>query len=579
MTQFAINFSRHLAILIAVVCISEYVVMIIFNVTGLNDSLPRELEAIADSLLLLVFSSAPVFLWVVKPIIKISQERQNELENLVEALEGAGDAVIITDTSATIVFVNKAFTTITGYSAEEAIGNNPRMLQSGKQSKAFYKMMWRSLINTGVWQGEVWNKRKNGEVFPESLHIKTLTDEHGKIKGYVGIFNDITEQRRQEAMMLQSQKLEAIGTLVGGVAHNFNNMLAGIIGKAYLAKKCTTDPKALENLGDIENISNDASHIVRQLLTFAHENMQQKQVTPIVPLLKEASKTAGLGISEDIEFSMNFTSEPLMVYCDPVEIQQVLVNLINNARDALTTTRSRKISVTVERKHWEDCPRSQNCSVCNADVAHIVVEDTGNGISEANMSYIFDPFFTTKEIGKGTGLGLSMAKGAVEAHGGTIHISSKVGVGTKIEICLPVTNQPSGQNKQKQKVINASRKTTILVIDDDHIVRTTLGQILNTLGYETLFAVNGEEGVQTFQTHNDQISLIITDIVMPVMDGPSAIERIRDIKPDLPVVFITGYPDDKLNNGIPDHHLNASITKPFSVAQLSSEVHHLIQDG
>lgn len=550
--------------------------MIIFDVTGLKDMLPRELEAIADSLLLLVFSSLPVFLWVVTPIIKISQEKQDELENLVEALEGAGDAVIITDTSASIAFVNKAFTTITGYSAEEAIGNNPSMLQSGKQSKAFYKMMWQSLKNTGSWQGEVWNKRKNGELFPESLHIKTLTDDNGKIKGYVGIFNDVTEQRRQEAIMLQSQKLESIGTLVGGVAHNFNNMLAGIIGKTYLAKKRSTDPKAIENLKDIENISNDASHIVRQLLTFAHENMQQKQVTPIVPLLKEASKTAGLGISEDIEFTTDFTAELLMVYCDPVEIQQVLVNLINNARDALTTTRPRHISVTVKRKDWEHCPRNKTCTVCSADVAHIIIEDTGDGISEADMAYIFDPFFTTKEAGKGTGLGLSMTKGAVESHGGSIQISSTPGVGTKIEICLPITNQPSEQNKQQQEVISASSKTSILVIDDDDIVRTTLGQILNSLGYEALFAANGEEGVQIFQAHKDRVSLIITDIVMPVMDGLAATEIIRKIKPELPVIFITGYPDDKLNNVVPDHHLNATITKPFSIAQLSAEVHHLI---
>ncbi|MES0372307.1 MAG: response regulator [Mariprofundaceae bacterium] len=569
-------YARYVLILVAVITTSEYAVMILFDLTGLEDSLSQEAEALFDSFLLIIISAAPIYFWVIKPVIRLSQDYQLKLKLLVEALDGAADVVIITDSNANMTYINRAFTTVTGYSQDEVIGKNPRILQSGKQSKAFYSTMWDTIITTGKWSGEVWNKRKNGELFLESLRIKSIKDDAGDVKSYIGIITDITETRQQEELLAKTQKIESIGMLVGGVAHNFNNMLAAIMGKAYLAQQMTTDPEANQHLIDIEEISNDAALIVSQLLSYSHDSIKHKEATQIVSLLKEATKTAQLGISEDIEFITNFTTEKLIVYCDQMEIQQVLMNLINNARDSLTTSLPRRISVTVESKPWEGCPRSDTCPVCNSEVAHVVIEDTGSGIDEDHLKHIFDPFFTTKGIGEGTGLGLSMTMGTVESHGGVINVSSTVGVGTKVEICLPLTDKIVEDGEQKQQPILASTDETILIIDDDEVVRSTLSQILLSLGYSVLIANNGKTGLSKFRENVEKVSLVICDIIMPVMDGIRAVEEIRKEKPELPVIFVTGYSSKKLDESIHYNELTTTVSKPFTVNELSYDVHRLL---
>ena len=572
-----INFTRYILILVAIVVIVEYSIMIVFHLSGLEDYFSPDLESVVDALLLVLLAAWPVCAWVIKPIAAITYGYQEKLELLATALQDAGCAVMIVNADKNITYVNKSFTSVTGYTPDEVIGENPRILKSGRQSKAFYQMMWSALVNQGVWEGEIWNKRKNSEIYPELMHIKTIREEDGKIHHFVCVFSDATEMKEREERERQTQKMAAIGTLVGGVAHNFNNQLAGILGSVYLAERHAVDAQVIKHLKTIKMCAKDASSIVKQLLTFARESLVDKKKTAIVPLLEEAVKTARLGIPEDIKITTDFIDEGLMVYCDSVEIQQVVINFINNARDAVEASESKNILVSVKAKPWESCSLCETCSVCSAEVAQIVIEDTGMGINEHDLEYIFDPFFTTKKTGEGTGLGLSTAKAMIEEHGGAINVSSVAGHGTKFEICLPLTSMPQQTETTVQlEAISSKVQGKILVVDDEDIVRTTLMQGLLSLGYSVITAEDGKDGVQVFQKHMDDIVLVVTDIVMPKMDGHAAAKEMRKLNPDLPVIFITGYDSTGVDNATLDAEKTSTLGKPFSIEALSHAVHDML---
>ncbi|MDQ6993083.1 MAG: PAS domain S-box protein [Mariprofundus sp.] len=567
---------RYLLPLIAIVVSVEYGIMIVFEATGVGAQLSREMEALLDALLLLLLSAMPVYFWVIKPMFKLLRARHEELKNLEEALEGAGDAVMITDVSGAISYVNHAFTVITGFASEEIIGKNPRVLQSGKQSEAFYKMMWNTILTTGEWEGELWNKRKSGDIFPERLHIKSVKDSEGAIRYYIGIITDVTEQRLQEKRLQQSQKMEAVGTLVGGVAHNFNNLLAAISGKAYLAKLKSREPATIAYLDTVEEIVQDAAKIVSQLLSFSHVSSRSKKTCSIVELLDDAVKTARLGIAEDIELITAFTDESLKVYCDPTEIQQVFINLINNARDAVAGQEKRQIHVSIEKCVKHQCKRELDCCVCSQSVAKIVIEDTGAGILGHDLDYIFDPFFTTKPVGSGTGLGLSMAKGAIETHAGEINVGSDPGVGTRFEICLPLVSVASVDVNVDKELVALGHGETILLVDDEDVLRTTVTQLLEALNYHVLSAENGQQGLDVFRAHEHQIALVISDIIMPEMDGTVAVQAMRKLCAELPVIYITGYDREKERTSPLEDERSITLSKPFNVVDLSKHVHQLL---
>ena len=563
---------RYSLILVAVIVAAEFLIMILFHSTSLGFELTKEAEAIADAILLIIISALPIYFWIIKPIIKATKRNQDKLLNLISALDGAAGAVLITDKDGIITYVNDVFTEVTGYTSEEVIGQNPRILQSGKQSHEFYQMMWRSIDRTDEWSGQLYNKRKDGHIYPELLHIKAIKDQHGNIKSYIGNITDITEQKRQEKLMLQAQKMETIGGLVGGVAHNFNNILAVITGNTYLARMNATDPKLDAFLQSINSAATGAEGMVKQLLSFTQENFHKKQEIKMLHILQDVMKVVQVGIAKDIQVTYHGSEEELVVYCDEIEIKQALINIFNNALDAIEGCQDKRVNVLLKLMSCDACPHAKSCSAYSSYVAQVIIEDSGCGIKEANLENIFDPFFTTKEVNKGTGLGLSMAKGTVESHGGCIHVSSTAGHGTKVEFCLPLTHAHISLKKPKTSPAKSKEHETILIIDDEPAVLNTLQQILLSLGYDVIAAESGEEGIKQFLEHSDTIALVISDVVMPEMDGPTTVAQIQKEKPKQPVMFITGYDNKQLAS------MDESIIvqKPFKIAELSQQIQNLL---
>jgi len=571
-----INYVRCLIRLALIILISEFLIMILFSFFDIEKNLSSVSSALLDGTCLLLLSSYPVYVWIFRPLVEFFLHRQRELEMLSEALQGAGDSVLITNPDGDIIYVNSSFSHVTGYSRDEVIGKNPNILSSGKQSRQFYETMWKSIREQGAWKGELWNKRKNGELYPESLDIRAIHYESGEIKFFVGIFSDLTEKKAIEHALLQSQKLEAVGTLVGGVAHNFNNLLAAITGKAYLAEHSKSPEKTKRLNRDIQNLSHESAQLIRQLLTFARETEHEKQHFPIVPLLQEAIKTASIGIPETVTLTTDIASGNWTVYGDAVNIKQSIINIINNARDAVATTQQKNITINMRMVERKACSHAQQCETLCSHAVQIEIIDSGEGINTADIDRIFEPFFTTKSPDLGTGLGLSTALGTIQDHGGSLIVESQFSKGTKFLICLPADQHAIPEHADAGKVMNSSMDKTILVVDDDEHVRSTTAQILRSLGYKAICAVNGQDALEQFSGHEGRIDLLITDMVMPVMDGAELAFKLREHNKQLPVILMTGYDPSKSDELLSSQGM-VVISKPFETAALSQRVFEQLQ--
>ena len=570
--------------LTAIIVIAEVIAMLIFDSTGLDDSLPPLIMALLDGLLLICLSIYPLYRLVYMPIVERFQKSQQKIEMLAEALQGAGDSVVITDPDGGIIYVNQAFTDVTGYTYEDVRGKNPSILQSGKQDRDFYARMWGAIKSTDKWKGELWNKRKNGELYPEALDIRAIHNKNGDIKFFVGVFSDLTEKKRVENALIQSQKLEAVGTLVGGVAHNFNNLLAAISGKAYLgyikARKLDANAPFTRHLEDIQHIAFDAAALVKQLLAFSRESQHDKQDIPLSILVKDAIETAKIGVPEDVEIITNITDEMLMVHADPVHLKQAIINLINNARDAVEHSEQKRISVKLSRLSDDTkCAHSEACHIHCNEVAVLDIEDTGCGINSADIDKLFEPFFTTKEVGKGTGLGLSTAHGIIMSHNGSINVKSTFSKGATFNICLPLVDQSelkADKNNITQN-IETQYTGTVLLVDDDNGVRKTMASLLESLGHDVIQASDGIESVDKFRQHQDSISVVVTDIVMPRKDGIDSVLEMRKLNAELPAIFMTGYDASRQETkDILQNETTMLLSKPFKTSELNQAIDKLI---
>ena len=522
--------------------------------------------------------------------VNISERKlqQRAMENLVHALDQAGESVIITDPGGTIEYVNQAFQRVTGYTLDEVRGKNPKILQSGRQDEVFYQKMWKTIGQTGEWQGVLWNKRKNGEIYPERLHIRGIRDIDGRLVNYVGVFSDISEQLSIEEQLRQSQKMEAIGTLVGGVAHNFNNMLAGMIGKAYVARLLVGDCciNARKEVEDIERIGHRAGDMIRKLMAFAHKTVSLKTNVQLAALVNEAVETARLGVPEDILLKTDIRDDSLKSFADTIELQQVIMNMINNARDALRAQQGEKrINVRLKKAKPSARLLRKFPLLRGVSLACLDIIDNGPGVPEELAKRIFDPFFTTKEVGQGTGLGLSMALGTIESHGGAIELRSRPGK-CCFSIYLPIQEANEEQSGTKsenedQTIITNMKGITegyILVVDDEPVIREMCTELISSTGIQCFEAEDGKQALACLKREGmARCLLLITDMVMPGMSGQTLAKNIWQSDPEFPVLFITGY--DKSEVQLQDEQRNYSdvLGKPFDMNEMIIVIRRLMR--
>ena len=507
-----------------------------------------------------------------------SKAKDEQLQQLFQAVEQGGEAIFITDKNSIIEYVNPAFTQITGYDEKDVVGRLAKILKSGAQDNSFYKSLWDTISSGEVWHGSLIDKKKDGTLYPAMVSISPIQNEQGEITHFVSVQKDMTKHQLLEEKLLQSQKLEAIGTLVGGVAHDFNNMLAGVMGNVFLLKKQLEENSyAVEKLTNIDLLTKRAASMIKQMLVFAREDMVNMRSFAVVPFFKEALKLSRSTIPENITFERKFSADHVNIKGDTTQLQQLTMNLLNNAKDAVEHVAYPRIvfeikAVTVDRFFLEKYPQFNS-----EELLCISVSDNGSGIPLELQGRIFEPFFTTKGVGKGTGLGLSMVFGAVQRHEGIIELESRLGEGTRVDIYLPQSEaNHEDERKYQAKEIHSSRGELVLLVDDEESMLEATSEVLDFLGYKVIEAGNGQIALDILKSKEHKVELLFTDIVMPEMGGLELAEEARKLYPEMPILFTTGYDRDNDFDESIEITNSRLVNKPFDIGDLSRVIYKLL---
>jgi len=490
------------------------------------------------------------------------KKMQIELERMMLAVEQADEMIVLTDPDAIIQYVNPAFTRITGYSREEAIGQNPRILKSGKQDAVFYEDLWKVLTSGKTWRGKFINKRKDGSLYNENATISPVLDATGKIVNYMAVKRDVTREVQLEKRLRQAGKMEAIGQLAGGIAHDFNNLLQVIKGYTDVTiQEMPDDAPWHDDLMEVAAAAKRAAELTRQLLAFSRRQVLHPTDLNINEVVDKLRKLIQRLIGENIELDFIPSHELGAVRADRGQIEQILINLCVNARDAMPN--GGKIIIETENVLINNAYVQLHPEVQVGRYIMLTVTDTGCGIEKELLDKIFDPFYTTKEEGKGTGMGLATVYGIVKQHKGHINVYSEANKGTAFKIYLPRIERKACEVPPEIPGPVVGGTETILLAEDETSVLSLAVRILEDAGYSVLTAKDGKDAIRVFEEHADKIKLVVIDVIMPVMGGKEAMERILELHPDLPHIFTSGYTDNVVHTNFIQKEGISLIRKPF----------------
>ncbi|MCE1203246.1 MAG: PAS domain S-box protein [Holophagaceae bacterium] len=494
---------------------------------------------------------------------------EHALRKILVAVEQSPLSIVITDPKGTIEYVNPAFTQVTGYTAQEAVGQNPRVLKSPATPPGYYRTLWETLDRGEVWVGEFENLKKSGEPFQERAIIAPVRDESGVLTGYIAIKEDVTqlkkdeaERRSLEAQLQQSQKLESLGSLAGGVAHDMNNVLGAILGLASTLRE-TVEPNApaAKSLDTIMNACMRGRGVVKSLLYFARKDLQEERSIDLNELVREMSQLLSHTTLKRIQLRMDLAEGIGRLRGDPGALSHALMNLCVNAMDAMPGGGILRI-------------RTQ---AGEAGGLTLRVEDTGEGMAPDVLARAMDPFFTTKPLGKGTGLGLGMVYGTMLAHEGSFELLSELGRGTEAILRFPASRvaEPEPEAASASTLaLQSGRSLRILLVDDDELILESAGPLLEAIGHTVTPAAAGASAVRLLEA-GLEVDLVILDMNMPGLSGAETLPRLLNLRPGLPVIMATGYSDDEITPLLEGRPSVSSIRKPYSLKEIQMKILNL----
>jgi PAS domain S-box-containing protein len=502
---------------------------------------------------------------------------EQQLHLQARALEAAANAIMIAGVDGLIQWVNESFTKLTGYTADEVIGQNPRMLRSGKHSEAHYQSLWQTILAGRIWHGEVINRRKDGTLYTEEMTVTPVRDTYGRVTHFIAIKQDITRRRTLEDQFRHSQKMDAVGRLAGRIAHDFNNILTAIIGYASILQlDRSLTPGAKKHVAEIGEAAERAASLTRQLLAFGRKQTTEAKILDLNAIVNDMAKMLRRLIGENIELAIHLAPGLPHVFADRSQIEQVILNLAINARDAMPD--GGRLSIQTAAVEQSAAEVEKNPGAMPGSYVMLTVRDSGTGMTEEIQRHIFEPFFTTKGPGKGTGLGLATCHGIVTQTGGFIRVGSKPGAGSVFSVFLPHTTASAGAAAPGAALTLPHGTGTVLVVEDEPALRDLSREVLLELGYTVHVAGDGKEAIAVLERlQSPRIDLLFSDVVMPQMGGRELMEWMRTRYPRTKVLFTSGYTaDPEVWRAIHEGGVDF-LEKPFTPVTLATKVRQILQ--
>jgi two-component system cell cycle sensor histidine kinase/response regulator CckA len=508
----------------------------------------------------------------------ITEEKgaEDRLREQAALLDVAQDAIFTHDLNGRIVYWNKSAERILGWAAGEMIGRNvdDELFASIRLEVEEHR---RECLKTGNWRGEIRHKTKDGKDVILESKWTLVRDSHENPKSILVVNTDVSEKKKLELQLLRTQRMESIGTLAGGIAHDLNNVLTPILGGLQILRRKMADEQSQRLLSTLETSAKRGTDIVKQVLTFARGVEGERVVLQPRHLVREVEKIIRETFPKSIQLIHNITKDLWTISGDATQLHQVLLNLCVNARDAMLNGGT--LTLSAENVQLDENYARMNVEAHSGPYVVISVSDTGTGIPPDIMNKIFDPFFTTKEVGKGTGLGLATVQALVKGHNGFVNVYSEVGRGTTFKTYFPAADAEAVlQHEDEERLdIFQGNGELILIVDDEDCILEITNETLSSYGYRVISAHDGTEAVAAVAANRGSIDIVVTDMMMPFMDGPSTIRALRKIDPSIKIIASSGLGNDGRIAELQGLGVEGYLTKPYTADKLLAVVQDVVK--